>query len=331
MLAINVSVSRNTTYTNDLSIIDKNSAREYWADLLMDFYEKHIGKNIGIKAFLDYVKTIQKKMNAEYRYVFQCNKNGYDGEFRLAHAQKSLSVFLKHLWCMEKMKMPPLCPIDGVILHDVLKRKGAWTKLNDWGTYMEYIRDVWDASKNTGKKVAEWEYDNWNMIIEEKNSKKDKSKKQTSQQEPHSASKTNTKQTSDDTWNDLEKYSKITDINQKVNYDELLIGYIIPIEEKPFYLFVAHKTGKTGYFCQLRYYYDDGTVIMDIDTVKTIITNNGDNKTWTHNQGKPKPTFKYVSFGDEKIKALLLMKCILEEIRAPQNVIDEVDGLILKA
>ena len=37
-------------------------------------------------------------------------------QFRLAQAQKSLSLYLKHLWCMGLIPVPPVCPVDTLIL-----------------------------------------------------------------------------------------------------------------------------------------------------------------------------------------------------------------------
>lgn len=171
-VAINVSVSRNPTYSENLTDNDKLVIHKYWESLLLEFYKKHKQRNVCRKDFFCYVDTIKESMNSRFFDSFQNDTEGYDKEFRLAHAQKSLSVFLKHLWCMGKMKEPPFCPIDGIILHDVLRKKGTWTKLNDKETYNKYIEYVDNAAKDNNMSVAEWEYLNWNKAVVKSNQKK---------------------------------------------------------------------------------------------------------------------------------------------------------------
>ena len=329
-IAINVSVSRNPTYSGDISYNDKHKIRNYWKSLLLDFYDKNKQVKISREVFFDYVNIIKRKMNSKYSSAFKCNTNGYDNGFRLAHAQKSLSVFLKHLWCMGKMGEPPFCPIDGIILNNVLKKKKAWTKLNDTNTYETYIRYI-DSAVGTTMSVAEWEYICWNNVVEKRNSKvtsgKNLSPKQDVSSDPQKDNARDTKQK----MKNHVSFSRIKENDiSGIFHDELLIGYKIPIDNKTYKLFVCHKDGPTGYFCELRYCDDENTDIMNIDSVKKLVEKNGGVKVWTHNQGRPKPTFKYRSFGNDKHSALSLMQKILEDVNAPQDVMEEIKKLIDK-
>lgn len=257
MLAINVSVSRNPTYSENITGSDKREIRSYWQKLLLEFYEKHKQGNVGIKEFRSSVDTIKKDMNSRFPDKFQCNTKGYDNGFRLAHAQKSLSVFLKHLWRMGKMKEPPLCPIDGIILNDVLKKKGTWTKLNDTETYELYIGYVNDAANKSRKSVAEWEYENWNKIIEAKNRKKDNSNTHTSQQKQPSASKTNAKKSKKDDDNEWIAYQPFEKLEGNTSGMELVMpGYCLPLKNNDgviehYRIFVAKHKSTGLYFCKL--------------------------------------------------------------------------------
>jgi hypothetical protein len=59
--------------------------------------------------------------------------------YRIAHAQKSLSLVLKHLWCHERLPQgtePPGCPIDRMILDHVKRSHGiTWTMINTPDAY----------------------------------------------------------------------------------------------------------------------------------------------------------------------------------------------------
>lgn len=231
---------------------------------------------------------------------------------------------------MGKMDEPPFCPIDGIILNDVLKKKGAWTKLNDTNTYETYIRYI-DSAVGTTMSVAEWEYLCWNNVVEKRNSKVT-SKKNISPKKDLSSypQKDNVRDTKQKTKNHV-SFSRIKENDiSGIIHNEPPVGYIITIDNKNYKLFVTHKDGLTGYFCELRYCDDEKTDIMNIDSVKNIIERYGGVKVWTHNQGGPKPNFKYQSFGNDRHAALCLMQNILKDVNAPQNVMEEIQKLIDK-
>jgi|ERR1035438_4143573 hypothetical protein len=59
--------------------------------------------------------------------------------YRIGHGQKALSLVLKHLWChglLPKGTMPPVCPVDRVMLTKVRPdHRIAWTKIDAMGDY----------------------------------------------------------------------------------------------------------------------------------------------------------------------------------------------------
>ena len=202
--------------------------------------------------FLKDVENIQRLMQDKYGDVFRCNKKGYDQVFRLAHAQKSLSMFLKHLWCMGKVQMPPLCPIDGVILNDVLKKGESWTKLNDWNKYNDYIKIIEDAAQKEKKFVAEWEYDHWNRVIEKRNRKNG---------EPLDEPKKQRKQTTPNL------------IHKKNGSDNILEEELIMLNGIEFTLFVGQRSGNTDhYYCQIRHWDKDEVNINTLPDAQSIFT-----------------------------------------------------------
>ena len=271
-VAINVSVSRNPTYSENITDGDKQEIRKYWKSLLLAFYENHKQGNVSREDFLGYVATIQQSMNTRFPDKFQCNTKGYDNVFRLAHAQKSLSVFLKHLWCMGKMKEPPFCPIDGIILHEVLKKKGAWTKLNDNNTYDKYIKCVDDAAKKSNMNVAEWEYINWNKAVEAMNG--NVRKKQKRENVRTSQSKQN---------------------NRNGN-DKILLEYETLYNNIICKLFVAYEESR-GYYCEIRY--KNQTNESENILLDDLIDKYEPSK-WFHRKDTYKKPYRYIIFGKGK-------------------------------
>ena len=83
-----------------------------------------------------------------------------DGRFRIGSAQKALNLYLKYLWCLGKIDMPPHCPIDGVIL-EYLKCDDKWTELDCIKKYRHIIKK---AKERAGAHpLACWELTTFNQ------------------------------------------------------------------------------------------------------------------------------------------------------------------------
>lgn len=91
---------------------------------------------------------------------------GSDGDssthgYRIGHAQKSLSLVLKHMWCHEYLDAtPPVCVIDSIILKAARKQRGgvskvSWTRANSVRIYREYLNICKRAAR--GIDLAVWE------------------------------------------------------------------------------------------------------------------------------------------------------------------------------
>lgn len=354
-LAIKAAVERNPTYKSGITKKEKSDIHKTWTKLLIDKLDKY-KKCQGKDAFVEDVKDIYYKMNSDkFKKLFSNNGRGkddkYPKEFRIAHSQKSLSIFLKHMWFnIEDMPEPPVCPIDGVILKAV-GSNGSWTKLNDLKTYTYYLDKVEKKANAKGMSPAKWELITWNnpktkdstLMTEHQNTfsffngqQKNVSKKQERHTNLNKSRINNILPTQEKTSFPLQEESTVTlesfkpfgDLTNRIYHDEFVVGYIIPLketdsdEEKKFMLFVAHN--KKGYFCQIRYCYDEVN-ILDYRPFR-IITQNKDGVIWKR-RSDALPTFKSVSFEDSnegKKKALSLMRDILKDINAPDNVIKNI-------
>ena len=149
-------LQRNPTYTNNLSPSKKERVREEWKRLLESIGKKY-NKPQTIKQFKKDISTLKQRMNNTFPDSF--NNGEYDNEFRLSHAQKSLSVYLKHLWCMGEIPEPPTCPIDRVVLTRAgLHGKAAsWGYINDMDIYEDKLKTVSVKAEESGLSVARWE------------------------------------------------------------------------------------------------------------------------------------------------------------------------------
>ncbi len=81
-------------------------------------------------------------------------------DFRISHAQKSLGVFFKHLWCMNLINEPPQCPIDRQILKiaGVSITELSWGFVNDIETHRRKYSYIKEAAQRDGfSSVSGWE------------------------------------------------------------------------------------------------------------------------------------------------------------------------------
>ena len=74
--------------------------------------------------------------------------------FRIGVAQKALNLYLKYLWCLDRISVPPHCPFDSAVLHE-LELESSWTrssKIEDYKSWVEHAK----VAAGT-KTLAEWE------------------------------------------------------------------------------------------------------------------------------------------------------------------------------
>jgi hypothetical protein len=104
---------------------------------------------------------------ANIEEVIETNKNpilGNDGKLKFGTVQKLLNLYLKYLWCSDRISQPPPhCPVDSIILgHSKSFRNERWTQLDCPDQYMLYIEELRAIAKDQNTILAEWELDTFN-------------------------------------------------------------------------------------------------------------------------------------------------------------------------
>jgi hypothetical protein len=107
-------------------------------------------------------------MNKNYGDYFEAAiVDGYPPGFRIAHAQKGLSLVLKHYWCNDEIDEPPCCPVDRRILMiaGAIGSAAKWTDLDTLNAYHEKLKRLRMASASFAIQpisLAEWELHKFN-------------------------------------------------------------------------------------------------------------------------------------------------------------------------
>ena len=158
------------------SIYEKHAVNEkkenFNADLKKEIikyaekYKEEIPENEHYKNIVEISTIISEKHSA-----ILINKR-----YRIGNTQKLLNMYLKYLWCIDLVKLPPQMPVDGKILEEFKKRHKneknkekrknieildtKWTTIDNIEKYKKIIECIQQFEiKNS---LAEAELEMWN-------------------------------------------------------------------------------------------------------------------------------------------------------------------------
>lgn len=158
--AIKAATRRNALYSKDAN---RNDIIKIWKKKLISLGQKY-SKKIGLDEFLQDIIDLKLEMNQNFPESFN-NKSlrNYEKGFRISHAQKSVSVYLKYLWCKGLIPTPPACPIDRRILKRTQSPDVCWCYVNDINTYKKHLCYVMEA-KNSSVDFKDDDLPVWELI-----------------------------------------------------------------------------------------------------------------------------------------------------------------------
>jgi hypothetical protein len=120
------------------------------------------GRGAGSRRRAHRKRESQGPGTRDFACVLDCAPKGaWLVAYRVAHAQKSLSLVLKHLWCHQKLPQgtePPGCPIDRIILDRAKRGHGiTWTTISTMEGYRSALGLVKAAANASRLSVATYE------------------------------------------------------------------------------------------------------------------------------------------------------------------------------
>lgn len=151
-----------STQHNDLYSpgVNRYPIKEYWKTLLQNIGEKYRTLQ-SEETFFNDIVCIKNQMNNQFCDAFKNQRRKYEQGFRISHAQKSLSVYLKHLWCMNIIEQPPFCPIDSNVLRLANAPDVRWCHVNSMELYMTHVAAIRLGKEANpsydGDSIAVWE------------------------------------------------------------------------------------------------------------------------------------------------------------------------------
>jgi len=164
--AMAAATQHNSLFAKNVSAERKSRVRSDWKDFLLSLEARYRRSRSGNFLTKDILR-LRKLMNDRHRDAFRATRHAKfktDPGFRLSHAQKSIAVFLKHLWCLGRVAEPPHCPVDAVILGKAGRKypKTKWGYVNNLATHCEQIQFLRAAANRFRQTLAEWELKKFN-------------------------------------------------------------------------------------------------------------------------------------------------------------------------
>ena len=159
--AISSALLKNALYAPAATSAQRQDASAAWKQMLQTIAAEYVEPVTAEKYERD-LERLQAFMNRGFSQGFRQARHpkfGYEPGFRISHAQKSLSLVLKHFWCLDLVAMPPQCPVDRPVL--VAARAGElnskWTDVNAIAAHRVKMGFIAEAAAKENLTIAEWE------------------------------------------------------------------------------------------------------------------------------------------------------------------------------
>ena len=149
-------LQRNRLYAPIATARVRSTIRGAWHCRLRTIALAYVDE-VGPEEYQQHFMVLRERMNAEFaEYLAPTG-------FRVSHAQKSLSVYLKHLWCLGQVGRPPCCPVDRLILSaaGAPLNDRTWTTVDTTQDYRRQLGYLQAAADRSGDPVAVWELINF--------------------------------------------------------------------------------------------------------------------------------------------------------------------------
>jgi hypothetical protein len=141
-----------TTQRAKMYANDTQDRRAFQAGLrtLLEKLSKGYKLEVNDAEHLANIEELTKQLSEQHGTVL------VNGRFRIGQSQKALNLYLKYLWCLGEIAMPPHCPIDAIVLAHVTGfKEERWTQLDSIERYQQIIEAARHEAK--GVSLAVWE------------------------------------------------------------------------------------------------------------------------------------------------------------------------------
>lgn len=138
-------------YKSDENFEIRQHFRSDWGELLVNESEpyRESPRFVTDEQHCAVISKISEQLSSKFGQYLAGDR------LRFGTSQKAFNLYLKYLWAMDEIAMPPHCPVDSV----VLARIGifdSWTQCDSCEQYMGWINAI-----RKRLSLAEWENEAW--------------------------------------------------------------------------------------------------------------------------------------------------------------------------
>jgi hypothetical protein len=148
---VTVSFQHAKVYAANAKDEDKEKVRNELRRALKEIGEHYTNAEVLEEDHSKNIEEIARRIKSS------CGPTLHEGQFRIGIAQKALNLYLKYLWCLDKIpRPPPHCPFDTTVINQLEpSKRHPWTKIESTKEY----KDLVEAAKEKAGKLslAEWE------------------------------------------------------------------------------------------------------------------------------------------------------------------------------
>lgn len=158
-MSLMATVQRNKyLYAKDASDDDKKTFRGALRTELQRLAEQYV---IGISELQHVANIVSLADNISVASPKALAK----GRFKIGAAQKALNLYLKYMWCLGRIPMPPHCPFDSIVLSKIGCKSDKWTEVVDIDKYINWTLLAKAEAKANETSLAEWELHEYNKAL----------------------------------------------------------------------------------------------------------------------------------------------------------------------
>lgn len=128
----------------------------------LEYLAKKYSNPIATEQHLQNIANLSKDLSARHE---KCLNRG---RFRIGLAQKALNLYLKYLWCLDRISEPPHCPIDRIVLENAKWRSEPtnWTDIDSIADYSKIVQHIFEVASKREQSLATWELEIWAVARE---------------------------------------------------------------------------------------------------------------------------------------------------------------------
>jgi hypothetical protein len=156
-LSIQAAIQRSKPYLKGIDDLQKATFRSFIKSRIIDIGKEYVCL-IEESTHEGNLMMLTNEITERYRNILK------DNRFRIGVTQKVINLYLKYLWCGDKITMPPHCPFDRNIIELLPKEfRMNWTEIDKIEDYRKLVAA---AKKEAGSEpLAEWELRKFHEVM----------------------------------------------------------------------------------------------------------------------------------------------------------------------